>query len=102
MISGHDTNIATLGGLLDLHWRVPGLAADDPSPGGAIILERLVYAQGNAYVRALYRSQTIAQIRALAAGTPCLAILPIKGCTARGIAGLCTAEALRRAMDVRG
>lgn len=98
MISGHDTNIASLGGLLDLHWKVPGLAADDPAPGGAIVLERLVDARGRAYVRALYRSQTLEQLRKLAdpaAEAPYVAVLPIAGCTARGVVGLCTMQAFQ-------
>jgi 4-phytase/acid phosphatase len=41
MISGHDTNIANLAGLIDAHWQVPGFAADDPAPGGAFVIERL-------------------------------------------------------------
>lgn len=98
MISGHDTNIASLGGLLDLHWKVPGLATDDPAPGGAIVLERLVDARGQAYVRALYRSQTVEQIRKLAdpaVEAPYVAVLPITGCTARGVVGLCTMQAFQ-------
>ncbi|WP_294270919.1 histidine-type phosphatase [uncultured Sphingomonas sp.] len=98
MISGHDTNIASLGGLLDLHWKVPGLAADDPAPGGAIVLERLVDARGRAYVRALYRSQTLEQLRKLAdpaVEAPYAAVLPIAGCTARGVVGLCTMQAFQ-------
>ncbi|AXJ96684.1 MULTISPECIES: histidine-type phosphatase [unclassified Sphingomonas] len=97
MISGHDTNVAAMGGLLDLHWQVPGLSRDDPSPGGAIVFERLRDAAGKGYVRALFRSQSIAQIRNLtpltAGATPYVAVLAIPGCSARGIAGLCTAEA---------
>ncbi len=98
MISGHDTNIASLGGLLDLHWKVPGLATDDPAPGGAIVLERLVDGRGQAYVRALYRSQTVEQIRKLAdpaVEVPYVAVLPIAGCTARGVVGLCTIQAFK-------
>jgi 4-phytase/acid phosphatase len=94
MISGHDTNVANLGGLLDLHWKVPGLARDDPSPGGALIFERLVDAKGQRYVRAVYRSQTIEQIRNLTplSGTerPYRAVLALPGCTALGEKGLCT------------
>jgi 4-phytase/acid phosphatase len=93
LVSGHDTNIANLGGLLDIHWQVPGIAADDPAPGGAIVLERLRDAKGALYVRALYRAQTLEQIRSaapLAAHAPYSAVLPIPGCTARGIVGLCT------------
>lgn len=100
MISGHDTNIASLAGLFDLHWHVPGLAADDPAPGGAIQFERLVDRAGRRYVRAVYRSQTLSQIRALTAfrgaGKPYRIVMPIAGCSARGIQGLCTLEALAR------
>ncbi len=95
MISGHDTNVANLGGLLDIHWLVPGIATDDPSPGGAIVIEELSDKTGNHYVRALYRSQTLAQIRAagpLAPNAPYRAVLPIAGCTALGIRGLCTLD----------
>lgn len=93
MVSGHDTNIANLGGLLDIHWQVPGIAADDPAPGGAIVLERLRDARGALYVRALYRAQTLEQIRSaapLGANAPYSAVLPIPGCAARGVKGLCT------------
>ncbi|WDF74543.1 histidine-type phosphatase [Novosphingobium sp. KACC 22771] len=63
LIVGHDTNIANLAGLLGLHWRVDGLAADDPSPGGAIMLEVLRMPSGRRMVRASYRSQTLAGMR---------------------------------------
>lgn len=93
MISGHDTNVANLGGLLDVHWQVPGLAADDPAPGGAIVLQHLSDAAGHHFVRALYRSQTVEQIRTLATDAPYSAVLPIAGCSARGQRGLCTEAA---------
>jgi 4-phytase / acid phosphatase len=96
MISGHDTNIANLGGLLGLHWHVPGLAADDPAPGGAILIEQLSDKAGKRYVRALYRAQTVEQIRTaapLADAAPYLAVVPLPGCKALGVAGLCSWEA---------
>ncbi|GGB41828.1 phosphoanhydride phosphohydrolase [Sphingomonas metalli] len=98
MISGHDTNVASLGGLLGLHWQVPGVAADDPLPGGAIVLERLVDRAGRHYVRARYRAQTLAQIRDLAPATGYDAILPIAGCNAIGVTGLCTEAEFVRAL----
>lgn len=105
MLSGHDTNIANLGGLLDLHWRVPGLAADDPSPGGAIVLERLADQQGKLYVRAVYRSQTLDQIRNLTplggAAKPYRSVMPIVGCSARGVRGLCPLAAFETLMNER-
>ena len=30
LLAGHDTNVADLGGFFDLHWQVPGFAADEP------------------------------------------------------------------------
>ncbi|MET4666003.1 histidine-type phosphatase [Sphingomonas sp. PvP056] len=96
MILGHDTNIANLGGLLGLHWRVPGIAADDPVPGGAILLERLRDATGNVFVRASYRAQSLAELRAGTARAPYRRVLPIAGCRARGVIGLCTLDAFTR------
>jgi 4-phytase/acid phosphatase len=92
MISGHDTNIANLGGLLDLHWQVPGLAQDDPAPGGAIVLERLKAKDGKLYVRASYRAQSLEQIRAatpLKPGAAYRATMAIPGCAAEQVNGLC-------------
>lgn len=66
VLVGHDTNIADLGGFLDLHWRVPGYPRDDPPPGGALGFEVLRDASsGQRYVRAFYRSQTMDQVREL-------------------------------------
>lgn len=96
MISGHDTNIANLAGLLGLHWRVPGIAADDPVPGGAILLERLRDTAGNIFVRARYRAQSLEELRAGTARAPYRRIVPIAGCRARGVVGLCTLDAFTR------
>lgn len=63
VISGHDTNVANLAGALGLHWHVPGFAADDPAPGGAIVLEVLRGGRGARFVRATYRAQTLNAIR---------------------------------------
>lgn len=93
MIAGHDTNVANLAGLLGLHWRVPGIAADDPVPGGAIQLERLSDTGGHHYVRAVYRAQSLAELRAGTAKAPYRRVLPIAGCKARGVVGLCTLPA---------
>lgn len=95
MISGHDTNIANLGGLLDVHWQVPGFAADDPVPGGALLLERLHDRAGKRYVRLRYRAQTLEQLRTaapLGLNGPHDRILAVPGCNARGVAGLCTLD----------
>ncbi len=35
---GHDTNIANIGGMLGLHWRLPGYAPDEIPPASALVL----------------------------------------------------------------
>ena len=84
VLVGHDTNIADLGGLLDLHWQVPGYPRDDPPPGGAIGFELLSNASGQRFVRAFYRSQTMDQVRELqpldATNAPSYEYLVIPGC----------------------
>ena len=105
LIAGHDTNVANLGGLLDAHWKVPGFSADDPTPGGAVLIERLSDAKGATYVRALYRSQTLDQIRngtPTSAGQPYLAVMPIAGCSALGMRGLCTLAQFQQKLTTPG
>ena len=84
VLVGHDTNIADLGGLLDLHWQVTDYPRDDPPPGGAIGFETLADADGGAFVRAFYRAQTMDQVRKLQhldeRNAPDYDYLPIPGC----------------------
>jgi 4-phytase/acid phosphatase len=79
LISGHDTQVASLGGLLDVHWTIPGFATDDPAPGGAIVIERLSDKAGHKFVRVSYRAQTLDGIRSLR-GAPVVQPLPMPGC----------------------
>ncbi|MET0655175.1 MAG: histidine-type phosphatase [Pseudoxanthomonas sp.] len=84
VLVGHDTNIADLGGLLDLHWKVPSYPRDDPPPGGALGFELLADPSGKQFVRAFYRSQTMDQVRGLqplsSTNAPAYQYLPIPGC----------------------
>lgn len=77
---GHDTTVASLGGLLGLHWHIPGFAPDDPAPGGALIFEKVRDGAGNRFVRAFYRSQTLEQIRNLSADAPVRQALTFQAC----------------------
>jgi 4-phytase/acid phosphatase len=89
MISGHDTNIANLAGLIDAHWQVPGFAADDPAPGGAFVIERLRGAGGTPLVRVRYRAQTLDAIRTLAPRPPVSVAVPLPGCALPGQPTIC-------------
>lgn len=65
LMAGHDTNIADLAGMLNLHWRIDSYPADDTPPGGAIGIEMLHDQKGQRFIRAFYRAQTMDQLRNL-------------------------------------
>ena len=83
LLAGHDTNIADLGGLLGIHWRTASYPADTVPPGGALVFELLSDNTGMRFVRALFRAQTMDQLRNLdpigADGAP-RAFVTIPGC----------------------
>jgi len=79
VFSAHDTQVANLGGLLGVHWHVPGYAEDDPAPGGAIVIEQVRNASGKAFVRVKYRAQPLAALRA-GGGAPFEQVLSVPGC----------------------
>ena len=60
---GHDTNIASIAGLLDLDWIADG-RRDDTPPGGALVFELWQPATGREdFVRVYYTTQTLEQMR---------------------------------------
>jgi len=62
-VSGHDTNLFNIGGLLDLHWTADG-RTDDAPPDSQIVFELWQNPKSKEYtVRLRYRSQTIDQLR---------------------------------------
>jgi len=65
VIVGHDTNIANIGGLLDLNWWIPGTQMNPMLPGGALVFElwKSGGRQGGFYVRTSYVAQTLEQMR---------------------------------------
>ena len=65
---GHDSTLAAIGGMLNLHWVAPSYPADDMPPASTIGFEVLTDAAGaNIYVRPIYFGLTI---DALHAGLP--------------------------------
>ena len=65
VLVGHDTIIADLAGLLNLHWQVADFPADDEPPGGALGFDLLRDAEGAAFVRAFFQSAGLDDIRYL-------------------------------------
>ncbi|MBB4130800.1 4-phytase/acid phosphatase [Xanthomonas arboricola] len=63
---GSDTHIAALSGLLGVHFHLPGYGADDPPPGGALLLGLWREPSGEQVVRARYLAQSLDQLRTLA------------------------------------
>jgi 4-phytase / acid phosphatase len=61
---GHDTNIETLAGLLDMHWMLSEQPVDPTFTGGALVFElRRATGTGQYNVRAYYVSQSMEQMR---------------------------------------
>jgi 4-phytase/acid phosphatase len=59
----HDTNIASIAGLLDLDWIADG-RRDDTPPGGALVFELWQPAAGSGdFVRVYFTTQTLEQMR---------------------------------------
>ncbi|WP_407468691.1 histidine-type phosphatase [Xanthomonas campestris pv. raphani] len=63
---GSDTHIAALSSLLGVHFHLPGYGADDPPPGGALVLGLWRTPDGQRSVRAQYLAQSLDQLRTLA------------------------------------
>lgn len=61
-LAGHDTNIATVAGMLDLNWILDG-RSDDTPPGGALVFELWRSTDNGWSVRLYYTAQTLRQMR---------------------------------------
>lgn len=76
VIAGHDGTLASLGGLLRLEWTLPGYQPNQIQPGGALVFERWLRADGVRVIRARFTGQSLGQLRAatpLSLATPPLA-----------------------------
>jgi len=103
LLAGHDTNIAELAGLLNMHWRPASYLADDVPPGSALGFELLSDGQGRHFVRAFFRSQTMDQLRSLQPLTgrngPYREYLDIPGCGRGSVAFSCDLRTFTRAVE---
>jgi 4-phytase / acid phosphatase len=83
--SGHDTDVASVAGLLQLNWTLPDLPENDTPPAGALIFELWGgTTPATQSVRLYYVHQTLMQLRTLAPlslqNPPNLIELPLPGC----------------------
>jgi 4-phytase/acid phosphatase len=64
VLSGHDTNLSNLSGMLGLSWNLPGYQPDDTPPGGALIFSLWRDSDtGQLSVKLRYLAQTLDQMR---------------------------------------
>jgi 4-phytase/acid phosphatase len=110
IVSGHDTNLSNLAGMLGLSWRLPGYQPDDTPPGGALIFS-LWQGRGEEeyFARVEYLAPTLVQMRSAApftlAAPPAKEDLTVAGCESAKVNLGCPwgtfVKALQKAIDGR-
>jgi 4-phytase / acid phosphatase len=100
ILVGHDTNIVTVAGALNIDWVLDG-RVDDTPPGGALLFELWRPRDGGKpFVRLEYTAQTLEQMRnseTLApANPPAVAPIFVPGCSRQDLS--CTWEGFSAAM----
>jgi 4-phytase/acid phosphatase len=105
LLAGHDTNIADLGGLLDMHWHAASYPADAVPPGSALGFELLSEGNGRQIVRAFFRSQKMDQLRNLeplsSANRPYRDYVDIPGCGSAKDALSCDLPTFTKIVEAR-
>ncbi len=84
ILSGHDTNLSNISGMLGLSWRLPGYQPDDAPPGGALVFSLWHDDTGQDSVTAQYIAQSLDQMRnaerLTLAAAPVIQAVSIPGC----------------------
>ena len=97
---GHDTNIASLGGLLDAAWAIPGSPASPTLPAGALVFERRRSPDGHERIYLSYIVQTLEQMRSATPLTldapPARTPIRIPGCSSNEPGYPCAIDDFRR------
>jgi 4-phytase/acid phosphatase len=104
IISGHDTNLSSLSGMLGLSWHLPGYQPDDTPPGGALIFSLWKRpGKANYFVRAQYLAQTLEQMRSATpvtlAAPPAKEDLAVPGCAPPKAGSGCTWESFEQSLQ---
>lgn len=96
ILTGHDTNIADVASLLNLHWHIPSYPANDAPPISALGFE--LWSDGGAgrFVRAFFRSPTMKGLRVLRSVQPVRQYLDIPGCGRAARPRSCSIEDFRK------
>jgi 4-phytase / acid phosphatase len=102
VLTGHDTNIANIAGMLNLNWMLDS-RRDDTPPGGALIFELRQRPEDTSYqVGAYFATQTLEQMRNLTVLTledpPSSAHVFIPGCSDAGTGFPCDWEKFEKTL----
>ena len=81
ILVGHDTNIANIGGLLNVSWNVPGQGSNPTPPGGFLTFELWQKTGGTHEVRINYHAPTFASLHM----QPAPVVLPVQVPASPGI-----------------
>jgi 4-phytase/acid phosphatase len=78
---GHDTNIANLGGMLELSWQQPGYQKDQTPPAGALTFELREEGSGIRNVYVSYVAQSLDDMRDLKGDHPTRTPVVVPNCS---------------------
>ncbi len=106
VLSGHDTNLSNISGMLGLSWHLPGYQPDDTPPGGALIFSLWRdSASGEYFVKTKYLAQTLDQMRnedpLTMASPPASQEVSIRGCEKSGCSWESFKQIVRQSIDRR-
>lgn len=105
LLLGHDSNIADVGGMLDIHWTSSSYPTDDVAPDDAVGFELLRDAAGHAFARLFYQGQSMYQLRHLtpldAANPPDYQYIRLPGCRNARWDGTCPLTNFVRAIRAK-
>ena len=104
VISGHDTNLSNLSGMLGLSWIAPSHQPDDIPPGAALLFSLWRQAQNGRYlVRLQFVTQTLEQMRRAVplttANPPAISEVFIPGCSSAAQGWPCEWSRFRSAVE---
>ena len=103
VLSGHDTNLSNLSGMLGLSWHLPGYQPDDTPPGGALIFSLWHGDAEGDSVTVQYVAQSPDQMRdaerLTRAAPPSSQEVAIPGCQAAKVAQGCPWSSFKLALE---